>query len=57
MFEEKLPEISAILKQNMEFERMDHDHFLNKDDVNNFNEENKKLLSEIGLIRNLNIKF
>ena len=55
MIEEKLPKISAIQKQNMEFERMDYDNFLNKDDVNNFNEENMKLLSELGLIRNLNI--
>lgn len=45
MFEEELPRISEILKQNSEFERMNQEHFLNKDDVKKFNEENKELLS------------
>ena len=44
MFEQKLPEISDILKQNVEIERMDQDHFLNKDEVVKFNDDNKKLL-------------
>ena len=45
MFEQKLPEISDILKQNAEIERMDQDHFLNADEVVKFNDDNKKLLS------------